>query len=69
MTMNWLQGDRRRVFSFWRLTGIRWGLDSSLMKHCLLRFPSCPCIKENDGHVAVSLHTMWLFCQSWTSEM
>lgn len=37
--------------AFWRLTRIWWGLASSLRKHHLLSFPSCPSIRnENDGH-------------------
>ena len=44
--------------AFWRLTRIWWGLGSSLRKHHLLSFPSCPSIRnENDGHI-------WLNFQS-----
>lgn len=65
--MYWLQGDRRRV-AFWRLTRIRWGLGSSLMKHYLPSFPSCLNIRnECEGHIWLSLSSpTWLFCQSWT---
>lgn len=51
--------------AFWRLTRIGWGLDSSLTKHCLPSFPSCPTQgMKRMGLFDSGFSPEWLFCQS-----